>query len=68
MSISLALSPARLFTHGLYDVVKPVSRGDMPSGWNAKVLPTADTLGEGAFWIGGIPLWNGQLLFRDPGW
>ena len=67
MSMSLALSPARLFTRGLYDVVKPVARGDMPGGWNAKVRLTADALSEVAFWIGGLPKWNGQLMFRDPG-
>ena len=39
----------------------------MPGGWNANVRLIADTLGEVAFWIGGILLWNGQLLFRDPG-
>ena len=67
MSMSLALSPARLFTRGLYDVVKPTSRGDLPGGWNAKVRLTADALSEVAFWIGGLPLWNGRLMFKDPG-
>ena len=67
MSMSLALSPARLFARGLYSVVKPVTRGESPGGWNALVRLTADTLGEVSFWIGGLPRWNGELMFRDPG-
>ena len=67
MSMSLALSPARLFTRGLYSVVKPVTRGESPGGWNALVRLTADALEEVSFWISGLPRWNGQLMFRDPG-
>ena len=67
MSMSLALAPARLFTRGLYGVVQPVSRGDQPGGWRAKVRLTVEALSEVAFWLGGLPSWNGQLMFRDPG-
>ena len=67
LSMSLALSPARLFTRALYKVVDVVNRGDLPGGWHANVTLSSEALGEIAFWLEGLARWNGCSIVRESG-
>ena len=67
LSMSLALSPARLFTRAMYKVVDVVNRGDLPGGWNAYVTMSKEALSEVAFWLEGVSQWNGCSIVREAG-
>ena len=67
LSMSLALSPARLFTRGLYEVVDTMHRRDMPGGWNARVRLSKTARDEVTFWLDGLARWNGLPVFREAG-
>ena len=65
LSMSLALSPARLFTRGLYRVVDSVHRHELPGGWNALVTLSPVAAGEVEFWLEGLTVWNGSPILRS---
>ena len=51
LSMSLALSPARLFTRGMYCVIDSMHRHDLPGGWSARVTLSPVAVGEVEFWL-----------------
>ena len=67
LSMSLALSPARLFTRGIYSVIDSMHRHDLPGhgGWSARVTLSPVAVGEVEFWLEGLTLWNGSLILRS---
>jgi hypothetical protein len=67
LSMSLALSPARLFTRALYKVVDCVNRSELPGGWNGMVCLSSEALEEVAFWLACISDWNGRPINREAG-
>jgi hypothetical protein len=65
LSMSLALSPARLFTRAMYRVVDTINRCDLPGGWNASVVLSTEATAEVAFWLEGLSKWNGTSIVRE---